>query len=164
MYCVFIWSRGIMFVHCQLLHPWHVKVVDSFQDQLKMGTRLADFACTIGWILSWIYSCLIGTLSTQKILHQGHGGRWQGWTFVPLVTHCQSRTAMGSYTVQISPPTMTMLYIDPLCTQSSNKAWILPPIVDIVSVHPIVHEYSQSSTPFWDKYATTNEFHLTFNF
>ena len=78
MYCVFIWSRGIMFVHCQLLHSWHMKVVDSFQDQLKMGMRLADFACTIGWILSWIYSCLIGTLSTQKILHQGHGGRWHG--------------------------------------------------------------------------------------
>ena len=39
---VFIWSRGIMFVHYQSLNFWHVKVVDSFQDHLKIGTRLAD--------------------------------------------------------------------------------------------------------------------------
>ena len=37
---VFVWSRGITLVHCQLVH---VNVVDLFQDQLKMGTRLADF-------------------------------------------------------------------------------------------------------------------------
>ena len=40
---VFVWSREIMFVHYQLLRSWHVKVVDSFQDHLKMETRLADF-------------------------------------------------------------------------------------------------------------------------
>ena len=41
---VFVWSRGITFVHYQTLHCWHVKVVDSFQDQLKMGMRLADLS------------------------------------------------------------------------------------------------------------------------
>ena len=37
---VFIWSRGIVFDH---YHFWPMNVVGSFQDQLKMGKRLADF-------------------------------------------------------------------------------------------------------------------------
>ena len=41
---VFIWSRGIMFVHYQSLNSWHVKVVDSFQGHLTMGTKQADFS------------------------------------------------------------------------------------------------------------------------
>ena len=36
---VFVWSREVMFVHYKLLHSWHTKVVDSFQDLLKMGTK-----------------------------------------------------------------------------------------------------------------------------
>ena len=43
---VFVWSRGIMFVHSQLLNSWHVEVVDLFQDHLKMGTRLTNFLWT----------------------------------------------------------------------------------------------------------------------
>ena len=42
MSAVFVWSRGIMFVQYQLLHSWHMKVVDSFKDQVKMETRLGD--------------------------------------------------------------------------------------------------------------------------
>ena len=40
---VFVWSRGITFVHYQLLNSWRVNIVDSFQDHLKMGTRLTYF-------------------------------------------------------------------------------------------------------------------------
>ena len=40
---VFVWSRGITFIHYQLWNSWHVKVVDSFQDHLKMRMRLAYF-------------------------------------------------------------------------------------------------------------------------
>ena len=36
---VFVWSRKVTFVHCQLLHFLHVKVVDSFQDLSKMGAK-----------------------------------------------------------------------------------------------------------------------------
>ena len=39
---IFVWSRWIMFVH----YNYHVKVVDSFQDHFKMGTRLAEFSST----------------------------------------------------------------------------------------------------------------------
>ena len=43
MCCVFVWRRGITFIHYQLLNSWHAKVVDSFQDHFKMGTRLILF-------------------------------------------------------------------------------------------------------------------------
>ena len=58
---VFVWSRGITFVHYQLLNSWHVKVVDSFQDHFKMGTRLADFSKNSNFRnlhLLGYYSCL----------------------------------------------------------------------------------------------------------
>ena len=43
---VFVWSREIMFIHYQLVNSWHMKMVDSFQDHLKMGMRLAYFSQT----------------------------------------------------------------------------------------------------------------------
>ena len=36
-------SFGVEESRLSILHSWHRKVVDSFQDQLKMGTRLAGF-------------------------------------------------------------------------------------------------------------------------
>ena len=53
---VFVWSREIIFIHYQLLHSLHMKVIDSFQAQLKMGTRLADFLQTLR-NLEHIYTC-----------------------------------------------------------------------------------------------------------
>ena len=48
-----------------------------------------------------------------------------------------------------------------LCTESSNMAWIFAPqrlansAWIVFRVHPIMHEYSKSDTPFWDKNAIT---------
>ena len=45
--------------------------------------------------------------------------------------------------------TTSYFYLESLCTQSSNMAWIL-----VFKVQPIIHEYDKNYIPFWDKNAT----------
>ena len=68
MSAVFIWSTGITFVYYQLLNSWHMKVVDSFQDHLKMGTRQADFSQTLDFRnLERSHTCQATTLASQDL-------------------------------------------------------------------------------------------------
>ena len=56
---VFLWSRGTQGSHSSIANYYilDVKIVDLFQDHLKMGTRLADFHKPNFRNLKRIYAC-----------------------------------------------------------------------------------------------------------